>query len=188
MSVKQTLPDLVSLDQSFMFDGATKSGYSWLDVMQCSSRSADGAARCPLTHCLWEDKRRRSEYFDLRKTLKRNTRIQNVQSPTPDCAFGPTAFSVVSMNMLPHKIVFHLLPVCPRHVKFGVERVQEERKNYREASEEGCLVMWVTSTRGNSSWGTSRSLLSTLINKNGLNRCHNQRNSASAGLLHPGSI
>lgn len=46
----------------------------------------DGAARCPLSHCLWEDWRRRSEYVDPLKMLGRNTRTQQY-SVTAGCVF-----------------------------------------------------------------------------------------------------
>lgn len=117
----------------------------------------DGAARCPLTHCLWEDWRRRSEYVDPLKMLGRNTRIQQY-SVTAGCAFCSSSICSSLRKRASTK------NGRQERVKWGAERVQEKRRNDRGASKERRGVMWLTSTRGNRSEDASGSRLQALIN------------------------
>lgn len=126
----------------------------------------DGAARCPLTHCQWEDWRRRSEYFDPPKRLGRDTRIHSIHSALAASVARATT-AAVCVNMPPPSTSFLLLHVCLRQerVQWGAERVQEKRRYDGGAGKEGRGVMWSASTRGKRSEDASGSRLQPLINK-----------------------
>lgn len=103
-----------------------------LEMNNCWSWCPDGAASYPLSHCLWDDQRRRSEYFDLLKMLGRDTRIYNIQSSSLDCVFGQAVvFPVVSRKMLPQKWHF---PACL--FASGKSELSEERREGRRREQE----------------------------------------------------